>query len=79
MNEKLKAMLAGLTAVHFCGEMAGHQIMDAPAPVEPTQLDRIERKLDELLLLARVEFDGEEWDNESLDDEGISRLDVGQE
>jgi len=79
-------MLDGLTAgelaalaVHFCGEMAGHQIMDAPAPVEPTQLDRIERKLDELLLLARVEFDGNEWDGDvddpieavgSLDDEG---------
>jgi len=56
MNEKLQAMLDGLTAdelaalaVHFCGEMAGHQIMDAPAPVEPTQLDRIERKLDALV------------------------------
>lgn len=56
MNEKLRAMLAGLTAEelaalaeHFCGEMAGHQIMDAPAPVEPTQLDRIERKLDVLM------------------------------
>jgi len=56
MNEKLRAMLNGLTAgewaalaVHFCGEMAGHQIMDAPAPVEPTQLDRIERKLDALV------------------------------
>lgn len=79
MNEKLRAMLAGLTAEELAelascltsekkmlDPYAGHlyakiqKLSDFVS--EPTQLDRIERKLDELLLLARVEFDGDDDD-----------------